>query len=31
MSNFTLPVVLIAMLAIFTGGVVVDYRRERSK
>ena len=29
MSGATLPLVLLAALAIFTGGVVLDHRRER--
>jgi hypothetical protein len=31
MSGATLPLVLLAALAIFTGGVVLDHRRERRR
>ena len=31
MSGLTLPLVLVCLLAIFTGGVVLDHRRERRR
>jgi hypothetical protein len=30
-THFALPAVLLSLLAIFTGGVVLDYRRERRR
>jgi hypothetical protein len=29
--SVTLPVVLLALLAVFCGGVLLDYRRERRR
>jgi hypothetical protein len=29
--SVTLPVVLVALLAVFCGGVLLDYRRERRR